>query len=64
MVTLNMLRTNEGKYVFFEKQIGFVTSLGLIECLKQIDMNGYVRMTNVKKDRWTERFLKTAARSF
>ena len=38
MVTRNMLRTHEGKYVFSKKYI--VTALYLIKCLTQITEHG------------------------
>ena len=38
MVTQNRLRTCEGKQVFSEKTIHFVTGLDLIKCLKQIKL--------------------------
>ena len=36
MVTHNMLRSHEGKYVFSKKKKRFVTALDLIKSLKQI----------------------------
>ena len=43
MVAQNMLRTYEGKYVFSEKKIGFVTARYLIKCLKQIKLQRFLR---------------------
>ena len=37
MVSHIMLRTHEGKCVFLDESIRFVTALELIECLKQVE---------------------------
>ena len=43
MVTQNMLRTHDGKWVFSDKTIRLVTALDLIKCLKQIKIASYMR---------------------